>query len=126
MQSLFINRWIKFAQKQTHRCEHENYRMVAIVLINKKLISLGWNNAKTHPKMRALDEHKLVHAELMALAKVAKREDLAKAQLFIYGETKAGNIITSKPCPCCQQLIKEANIKEVIYYNGTHFESYDN
>lgn len=126
MSYTYIARWFTFAKRYLHRCDHHSHNIVAIVLVNKSVVAVGWNNInKTHPKMAKYSEHKKKHAEVMALSKAkTKNHDLSNAQLIVYGQTKAGNQICSKPCKYCQQIIKDYGVKEVIYSSHTGFSSY--
>lgn len=126
MSNNYIFRWFNFAKRYLHRCNHHTHKIVAVVLVNKSVVAVGWNNInKTHPKMFKYSEHKKTHAEVMALSKAkATNHDLSNAQLIVYGETKAGNKIYSKPCQYCQKIIQEYKIKEVIYSSHEGFDSY--
>ena len=112
----FIDRWFSFAKRHIFRCDHRTHNVVAVILINKRLISVGWNDTnKSHPEMSQLNCHKKLHAELMAINKVKHKHDLSKAQMVVYAETKAGLKVLGKPCPYCHELIKRYGIKDVIY-----------
>lgn len=116
MSTYFINRWFTFAKRYLNKCDHRSHHIVAMILINRKLIAVGWNDTnKTHPEMFELNCHKKLHAELMAINKVKHKHDLSKAQMVIYAQTKAGNQVLGKPCPYCYELIKKYGIKDVIY-----------
>lgn len=126
MSTQFINRWFNFAKKHLDKCDHHTHNIVAVVVINKTLVSVGWNNInKTHPDMFRHSVHKKKHAEVMALNLAKHRyQDLSEAKLIVYGQTKAGNQICSKPCKYCQKIIKEYGVKEVIYSSHNSFETY--
>lgn len=61
-----------------------------------------------------------MHAEMSAL-RFAQPGDV----LYVMRWTKDGEATMSKPCPKCQKVIAEANLKKVFYTNWEgEFERY--
>lgn len=56
------------------------------------------------------------HAEIQALKKIRYLDaDFSKIQLYVYRETKDGNLAIARPCPSCMAYIKELGIKIINY-----------
>lgn len=100
-------------------------RLAAAVLYKGKIISIGFNQMKTHPfavEYAKNDEAIYLHAETDAIYKAKKKlteQELRKATLII---VRAKNDINSnkhfglaKPCPGCARCIEDHKIKTVIY-----------
>jgi len=106
--------------------QNKNYFVGAIILDKQgNIISTGFNNfTKTHPYQKELSDkvetttnktHQIfLHAEISALVKCHK-----KAYSIIVARIgKDENVYRlAKPCPICQQAIKEAEIKNVFFTN---------
>src|SRR3972149_10244142 len=77
---------------------------------NKLTVGLAWNSLKkTHPLQKYYAEKEgcgrkiYLHAEISAIVKSRKRP----YYLFVARVTKAGDIVSAKPCPICMRAIKE-------------------
>lgn len=88
--------------------------MGAAILKRKKLISIGWNQDKTHTQSKTwANRH---HAEFHALVGTSKI-DLAGTTIFVARLDKKEELKISKPCPECRELIQAAGIRKVFYIN---------
>lgn len=95
------------------------YTLVAAIVGKKGVETIGFNNMKkTHPKSRKAHQKFLcgdrvcketIHAELHVLT---QHKSSLKGKKLVVLRSNGG---TSKPCPCCQQLIKDSGIKKVVY-----------
>ena len=87
----------------------------SLVLCKKRVISIGFNHFKTHPKARELgymfDE---MHSELDAFRKIPKHFLDKKLVLVNVRYNKNGEMRMSKPCCTCESWCKE--IFHKIYY----------
>jgi deoxycytidylate deaminase len=94
---------------------HGKFQLGAAIYDKKgRLISVGWNKPKTHPKYGSFI-YKTIHAEGDALIKALKtRQSLKGAYIVVY--RKRGN--RAKPCPCCEAMLREAGIEKVYYTDG--------
>ena len=72
-----------------------------IILFNNKIISTGYN-------MRVKKNNPLLHAEVVAIQKAAKK-------LKTWNLSECDLICTMKPCSMCLEIIKSAKIKKVYY-----------
>lgn len=107
----------KRAREAAKNSDHRQHKMGAAVFFKGKFLAVGFNSLKTHPIMRRFDRHKTIHAEIHALTKAkAKKFDIANATVFIYRETKEGNLANAKPCSVCMNILKEEfQVRNVIF-----------
>lgn len=104
-------------------------RLAAMILYKGKMVSIGFNQSKSHPFAAKYGKHPeaiYLHAEQDAINK-AKRKlteaELRKATLIVVrvksehnGKTTFG---IAKPCPGCAQCITDHKIRTVIYTETT-------
>lgn len=82
----------------------------AIIFKNKRIISLGFNQLKTHPKCK--QEYPYLHAEedaLMRAGEYAKGADLFVVRLTFDG------LGMSRPCCVCTKILQEKGIRNIYY-----------
>lgn len=93
-----------------------DFHVAALLFRGKRLIKIGVNQTKTHPRFKRYKDNGYcgycLHAEMDAL-RVAKPGD----SMMVLRFTKRGNISMAKPCIHCQQFIDDAKIKFVYYSN---------
>ncbi len=99
----------------------ENFKIGAILVKGNRILSMGVNNRKTHPK--AEGPHRNVHAEFQAILN-AGLTDTEGAVCYVYRATKDGKNALSRPCISCTKLLKEAKIKKV-YYSKAEYPFWD-
>lgn len=112
------SRYIRFVKAgldlacAAHRDGDCYYQLCALVVKRNRVISVGYNNPKTHPlaktKMRQL------HAELDAIIGCTA-EQLNGAELVVVRARRDRKIGMAKPCPACHTFIKRMGIKKVYY-----------
>lgn len=95
---------IKEAKKSTHK-----FRLGAIVLNKRKVVSKGFNKKKSHPKVYS----RCIHAETDALLSIKKQKPIDS--ILVVRLRKDGNLSCAKPCFHCQKKIKEMGLKKVYY-----------
>ena len=93
---------------------------ITAIIYDKKgrVLSIGKNSyIKTHPKqaMHAArvgrPEKVFLHAEMDAIIRC---KDLSKAhKIFVSRISRKGKYVNAKPCPICQDALKDAGIGEV-------------
>ena len=93
------------------------YHLAAILRRNGKVVRIGENTSKTHPRFRrqypdgSWGSH--MHAEMNVL-RFAQPGDEIEVIRF----KKCGHGFTmAKPCPVCEQELRKAGIKKVRYTN---------
>lgn len=109
-----VQRGFAAALKAARRSQFYSHRVGAAVFIGAKLISLGYNRHKSHPKSspRTCTQH----AEFNSLIRLAGN-DLSNAVLFVARLTRTNRVSCAKPCPDCQAIISRMNIRRVFYTN---------
>jgi deoxycytidylate deaminase len=91
----------------------------AIIAKGNRIIGIGHNKIKSHPKQINRYTGKAgraVCAELSAI--INSRGNLSKCTICIVRITKDGKLAMAKPCQYCQSYIEEAGIKNIIYTNS--------
>jgi deoxycytidylate deaminase len=102
-----------------------NAKLAAAVIYRGKIVSIGTNQAKSHPFAAEYSKHPeaiYLHAETDAIYKAKKKlteTELKKSTLIIVrvkstvaGKTEFG---ISKPCAGCSKCIADHQISTVIY-----------
>ena len=88
---------------------------VSLVIRKNKLISVGTNNWKTHPRTVELGYMlPYLHSELDAVRKI--NTSLDKLTLINYRFSKTGHIGMSRPCKYCMPWC--INMFDKIYYTN--------
>lgn len=104
-----MDRFIKYATKQAELSSY-GYRLGAVVLSGKRIVSKGYNKLKTNPKLFKEYGYYSTHAECSALMRAAGGDTLVVVRI-----KKNGDLACSKPCEKCQRFIKDYGIKRVFY-----------
>lgn len=98
------------------RVGQQKQAVVAIVIKNRKIVSVGFNSySKTHPKQAVLarrngfPKKQYLHAEIAALIKSPKNADT----IIVLRMNKRGELCNAKPCPICEEAIKIAGLKVI-------------
>lgn len=104
------------------RCRHFSF-----ILDRNRIISIGLNSSKTHPKnlkynyVNKLKENISdivgTHSELNAVIKLGQ-EDCSKLTLVNTRINRNNDLDYSAPCSGCSDMIKQLNFKEVYYSNN--------
>jgi hypothetical protein len=90
-------------------------RHVSLIFTKKKLISIGRNYFKTHPKAHRLGYlYNEMHSELDAFRKVPRHHRDKKLTLINVRMNADGELRMSKPCPVCTGWCVE--VFDKIYY----------
>ena len=96
---------------------------IAFLVKRNKIIKIGLNKNRTHPKVKNHPYHSGkvgIHAELDCILK-SGRDDLSDHSLVVLRIDKNSKLNNSKPCLGCKSLIKQFGIKEVLYSNSSGF-----
>lgn len=101
---------MQFAEKS--KC---NQRHGAVIISGGRVISVGVNVDKNSPQnVQDPKTQAAVHAEVAAL-RAAGSTPLAGGTIYVARINKSGKAMMSKPCPRCQDAIRAAGIKKIIY-----------
>lgn len=93
--------------------------MSAILIKKNKIVGIGYNQIKTHPK--SPDNWNMIHAEFHCLLGVDV-SDVEGSTMFVYMEKKNSKKVgVAKPCPTCENMLRLGGVKKVLYtvYGGT-------
>jgi deoxycytidylate deaminase len=86
----------------------------AVLYRRGKVISIGYNQKKTHPKAQRFYEFPYLHAEMHCLVR-ADEDDATNASIACVRINRNGDLMNSKPCPACMSAMKSYGISYVVY-----------
>jgi deoxycytidylate deaminase len=104
-------KFFDLAKKVSKLSNHKHHKIGSVIVRGGKVISVGTNNIKTHP--RSTHPFKSLHAEMAAI--LLAKQDLKDCELYVFREIKNGKLALSRPCEYCWELIYASGIKEVHY-----------
>jgi deoxycytidylate deaminase len=91
---------------------------IAFIIKNGKIVSIGTNKAKTHPKSNCSpyesEGWNQLHAEVDAIIKYG-RIDCTGHTIVVIRVRPSGKLGMSKPCVGCMHLLKQLNFKKIFY-----------
>ncbi len=115
---------IKHAQKHVDLPQEyaANQCHFTYIMNGSKIVSWGYNKTKkTHPMAKKYGHlFECIHSELDAL--IHARHDLTKCKVVNVRIKKDGSPGLSKPCPQCQEMLKDHGIEYVYYTTDDGFE----
>jgi len=109
----------RLAKKISLQGEHCQHKVGAVIVKNGRPISTGFNSYKTHPLMNKKNPLKTTHAEVSAIIRARKRENIAGATIYVFREHRNGTPALARPCEYCWAILKEHGIKDVYYTTET-------
>ena len=90
---------------------------VSLILHKNRVIAIGTNSFKTHPKAKEIGYHyEEMHSELEAYQRVPRTFKSKKLVLLNFRFNRFGNLRMSRPCELCLPWCKE--IFNEIYYTN--------
>lgn len=106
----------------TERCFHVTY-----IFEKSKMLAVGMNNSKTHPRNLRLAHYDSVekchygatvgcHSELRAILNLGKK-DCSKFDFYNVRIDMNGKANMSAPCKGCKSLLSQVGYKSVYYTN---------
>ena len=90
------------------------------VIVNKRPVSTGWNQNKTHPTYSDGEIFYTIHAEMHALLR-AKRS-VQGCDIYVFRKDAKGNYANARTCGNCLGILIEAGIKNIYYTRYEEFE----
>lgn len=93
-------------------------RVGAVICDKRHPISIGYNKAKTHPKWNS-PVKKTIHAEMSAIV-ASGRDRLDGATIFVYRETRNGDIAMARPCEDCLSVLQVYGVRTLVYTVGEY------
>lgn len=97
-------------------------RVGAVVTKRRHIVSMGYNQKKTHPLIHKFpyDPHVGLHAEMDACFGI-DTDMLSGSTIYIARLLRNNKTALSKPCEGCQALLKYFGIKNIIYSTDNGF-----
>lgn len=102
----------QLARKLATFSDVKHHRHGCVIVKNGKVISTGYNH-----HIRG-DLTKTIHAEMDAISKLKKTEDLRNCELYVVriGTSNMGCPLKySKPCPICTEFMIRHGIRRVFF-----------
>lgn len=110
-----------------------NARLAAAILYRNRIISIGFNQMKSHPFAAEYCKNPdaiFLHAETDAIFKAKKKlteKEMSKSTLVVVrvkSDARGNKIFgIAKPCFGCESCISDYNIKTLIYTLDSKYES---
>jgi deoxycytidylate deaminase len=104
-------KFFDLAKKISKLSNHGHHKLGSVIVRGSKIVSVGTNNTKTHPK--STHPHFSLHSEMAAI--LLAKQDLKDCELYVFRETKDGVWALARPCQYCWELISESGIKAVHF-----------
>jgi deoxycytidylate deaminase len=110
-------KYFDLAKKISKLSNHKHFQIGSVIVRGSKIVSVGTNNIKTHPK--SLHPYFSLHSEGAAI--LLAKQDLIGCEIYVYREIKDGTLALSRPCEYCWKMISISGIEEIHYTtNGGH------
>lgn len=103
--------FFKLAKRASKKSNHHTHHIGAVIVKGNRIVSIGYNQLKTHPK--SYHDWGYLHAETKALLD-APRHLLRGSTIYLYRETKTGEAL-SKPCWYCERMLKDYGVTTVYF-----------
>lgn len=120
--------------KSDYKSNCSSARIGCITVYKGAILTKSFNSNKTHTIQAKYnkwrynpDETKKylpskIHSELSSLQKIKYLDiDFSKVHMYIYRETKNGQVAMARPCPSCMAAIQEMGIKHLHYTSDRGF-----
>jgi deoxycytidylate deaminase len=114
------NRFMKIAFDRTIRSGHP-VSMAAVLVKSGKIISIGHNKTKTHPKQRnRINDHGIeygnnnIHAEVDALVR-APWGKIPGSTIYVARRTRSDLPGIARPCSSCVDFLSDYGVKRAYY-----------
>lgn len=114
MKSKFFN----LARKLSYKSDYHSHRLGAVIVRGGDIIGVGFNKRKTHPMSKTRFNN--IHAELSAVLN-SGLETLHGCDIYIYRETKLGQVALARPCAHCAEMLRQLSISNVYYTTDTGY-----
>lgn len=110
-----LHRGMRIAVSAADASQHR-MRVGAAIYKNSMFYSSGHNSytGKTHPKSNA--HCRTIHAELHALLRLGLL-GAKKTTIYVARLRKDNSLGMSKPCTACQELLRFARVKKMVFVN---------
>lgn len=103
-------------------------RIGCITVYKGAILTKSFNSDKTHTIQAKYNKWRYnedvvkkylpskIHAELSCIQRIKYLDiDFSKVHIYVYRETKKGQLALARPCPSCMAAIKELGIRNIHY-----------
>jgi deoxycytidylate deaminase len=106
----FLHLAFKYTYKSTHRMP------VAAILARGSIpLAYGINTNKSHPRQKLVNNiNRCGHAELLTIVGL-NLEVTSGSTVYVSRRLKSGVSGLSKPCKACEELLRAAGVRRVVY-----------
>lgn len=115
-----FNKFIEIS-KALYRHDHPLRTFhTTFIIKNKKIVSIGTNNPKTHPRTLLYNYHEGqigTHSELSAVVKLGY-EDCSELTFVNVRLLKDLTVVNSKPCQGCLDMMTQLSYDKFYYTNN--------
>ena len=117
-------RFFESARAISYVSNFHNAHIGCVFVKHGKVISSGVNSTKTHPLQKKYNIYRFtedttkhsIHAEISAYINALKfTNDFSDVTVYVYRETKNGNIAMARPCNSCMHLLKDIGVRTIKY-----------
>lgn len=125
-------KYLAMALKESAESTYYRVRIGAVLVLNNKVIGKGANLSTSHP-LQSFHNHRTgrvapshhLHAEIHALVD-CDRSDIQGSEIYVGRFDRRGNLAMCKPCVACEDALRRAGIKRVIYTSnqGVQIDNY--
>lgn len=113
--SVALGRRLRFAVialRLAAEAEHDvTHQLCALVVSKNQVLSVGYNQPKTHPISSDTAQQQL-HAEMDALLRC---ENVEGAEIIVVRTKPSGKPGLAKPCDICQGILRRFGVRRVFY-----------
>lgn len=105
-------RFARAALELAAASEHDvTYQLCALVVQKNRVLSVGYNQPKTHPISVGTPLSQL-HAEMDALLRCGTAEG---AEVIVVRSKPSGKPGLAKPCSVCENILRRFGVRKVFY-----------
>ena len=124
-------RYFKFAKQAAQWADYQGTRSApaigAIAVYKGTIVADAWNPNKTSPLQARYNVYRYApadtpckaHCETQLIQKLRWKFgdslDWTKVHIYLYREYKDGSLAPSRPCPSCMAMLRDLNIKKIMY-----------
>jgi pyrimidine deaminase RibD-like protein len=113
-------KFFEIARRLSHKSDYDVHKLGAVITRGNQIVGLGFNKKKTHPLSSTRFNN--IHAELSAILNSGIK-NLSGCSIYVYRETKSGDLAMARPCVDCLKLLKKSNVAKIFYSTETGFKT---
>lgn len=110
-----LPKMFRLAAQAAKFSEHKKYKLAAVLFINGKPVSVGFNHYRSHPLISKFSSVKTTHAEIDAISNLKYNWNMKNSFLVVCRIKKDGSFGLARPCPLCESILRKKGIKKVFF-----------